>query len=82
MKLEFELNLMGIVYLIIAVGLVTAMLYGFVNAGYIATGSMVTGPSSWIGWLLFSAALSGGLIAVGLLVPVVRRLFKAFMPSA
>jgi hypothetical protein len=77
MKVEFDLNSMGIVYLFIAVGLVASAV--------LALGTSI--PSLERNHDLFSIflsilILSVGIVAVGLLVPVVRRLFKAFMPSA
>lgn len=81
MKVEFELNLMGTFYLLVAVGLVTSAWLAFgasVGLGQIAE----NGRKDWGNWLLFTTVLTSGLVAVGLLVPVVRRLFKAFMPSA
>jgi len=83
MKVEFELNLMGIFYILVAVGLIVgaALLFSLlpgitenVNQG------KVYGKYNWESWELFTTFLTIGLIAVGLLVPVVRRIFKAFMP--
>jgi len=80
MKLEFELNIMGILYILIAGGLITAIVVSIVDASSIANaGSWTTSP---IGIVLFSVSILGGLIALGFLVPVVRRIFKTFMPSA
>jgi len=80
MKVEFQLNLIGTFYILVAVGLVAAFVFGLINTGFIA--STISSPGDTISWLLLSAALTGSLIAVLLLVPVVRRIFKAFMPSA
>jgi hypothetical protein len=75
MKVEFELNLMGIVYLVLTVGLVASAVIGLLEALSMTHYQTTKG---WLGWLMFSAALTGGLIAVGLLVPVVKRLVRAF----
>jgi hypothetical protein len=80
MKLEFELNVMGILYILIAGGLITAIVVSIVDASSIANFSSFT--TSPIAIVLFSVSILGGLIALGFLVPVVRRIFKAFMPSA
>lgn len=77
MKVEFELNLMGLVYLLVAVGLVSVAVSAF--AGSVGLAHVAENRQrDWTSWLTFTAALSGGLVAVGLLVPVVRRVFKAF----
>jgi|LakMenEpi03Aug12_release.lakeMendotaPanAssembly.Ray.scaffolds.fasta_scaffold5461082_1 hypothetical protein len=79
MKVEFELNLMGVVYLLVAVGLVSsavAMFSSSVGLAQVAENRQ----RDWVSWLSFTALLAGGLVAVGLLVPVVRRVVKAFMP--
>jgi ABC-type transport system involved in cytochrome c biogenesis permease subunit len=83
MKVEFELNLMGIFYILVAVGLMVgaALLFGLLPGitENVRQGK-VYGKNNWESWALFTTFLTIGLIAVGLLVPVVRRIFKAFMP--
>jgi hypothetical protein len=77
MKLEFELNVMGIVYILIAVALVAGAITAFVTT----TKFLIEYRDPFSGFISV-LILSSGLVAVGLLVPVVRRIFKAFMPSA
>jgi hypothetical protein len=77
MKVEFELNLMGVVYLLIAVGLVAGAVAAFVTS----TQTLIQFHDP-LSVFLSVLILSTGIVAVGLLVPVVRRIFKAFMPSA
>jgi len=85
MKVEFELNVMGIFYILVAVGLMVgaALIFGLLP-GFtenIAQGKGY-GKNNWESWALFTLTLTGGLVAVGLLVPVVRHMVKAFIPSA
>ena len=83
MIVEFELNLMGMLYLFITVGLVCGvylLLAGtltFAQKGIISRDE----KSDWLNWLYFSLMLTGSFVCVGLLFPVVRHLFKAYMPS-
>ena len=79
MKIEVDLNVMGLVYLVLTVGLVAAAVGGLLEA-FSMTHYQTT--KGWLGWLMFSAALTGGLIAVGLLVPVVKRLVRALTGGA
>jgi FtsH-binding integral membrane protein len=77
MKVEFDLNFMGVVYLLLAVGLVYFAVMAFIGAPT-ASHSL----NSPLNIFLFVLQITVGIVAVGLLVPVIRRLFKAFMPSA
>ena len=77
MKVEFDLNFMGVVYLLVSIGLVVGAVF--------ALGASIPSLRQFhdpLNIFLNVLLLSVGLVAVGLLVPVVRRLFKAFMPSA
>jgi uncharacterized membrane protein YjdF len=82
MKIEFEFNVMGTLYILVAVGIIVgalaifSLLPGFTEN--IAQGRGY-GKNNWESWALFTLTLTAGLVAVGLLVPVVRRIFKAFM---
>jgi hypothetical protein len=77
MKVELDLNFMGIFYLLVAVGLVYFAVMAFIGAPT-ASHSL----NSPLNIFLFVLQIAVGIVAVGLLVPVIRRLFKAFMPSA
>jgi len=77
MKLEFELNVMGVVYILIAVALVAGAITAFV----FTSNFLIEYRDPFSGFISV-LILSAGLVAVGLLVPVIRRIFKAFMPSA
>jgi hypothetical protein len=78
MKIEFDLNVMGLVYLFIAVGLVLAVVVAVVDSVSISRFSL----SNPVYASMFAASIVGGVVALGLLVPVIRRLVRAFMPSA
>lgn len=78
MKVEFDLNFMGVVYLLVAIGLIVGVVVSVVDSSSIIN----TNLSNPLNIVLLTTAILGGLIALGLLVPVIRRLFKAFMPSA
>lgn len=78
MKVEFDLNFMGVVYLLIAIGLIVGVVVSVVDSSSIIN----TNLSNPLNIVLLTAAILGGLIALGLLVPIVRRMVKAFMPSA
>jgi hypothetical protein len=77
MKVEFDLNFMGVVYLLVAVGLVAGAV-----AAFVTTTKVLISYHDPLTIFLSVLVLSAGIVAVGLLVPVIRRLFKAFMPSA
>jgi len=77
MKVELDLNFMGVVYLLVAVGLVYFIVKLFLDVPE-ATHSL----NNPLNIFLFVLQIAVGIVAVGLLVPVIRRLFKAFMPSA
>ena len=81
---EFELNVMGPFYILVAVALVTAAVSIFSTLPDLRgqASQTYTQSDKLVIWSLFTLTLTGGLIVVLLLVPVVRRIFKAFMPSA
>jgi FtsH-binding integral membrane protein len=77
MKVEFDLNFMGVVYLLIAVGLVVAIVFAL-GASIPSLRQFRDPLNIFINILI----LASGVVAIGLLVPVVRRLFKAFSLKA
>jgi heme A synthase len=77
MKIEFNLSFMGIFYLLLSVGLVYFAVMAFIGAPT-ASHSL----NSPLNIFLFVLQITAGIVAVGLLVPLIRRLFKAFIPSA
>jgi hypothetical protein len=83
MKVEFDLSFMGVVYLLVAIGLITLAVSLFLGGGtFLERQGGITALGYPVPAMVFIPTILGGIIALGLLVPVVRRLFKAFMPSA
>jgi len=83
MKVEFDLNFMGVVYLLVSIGLITLAVSLFLGGGrFLEREGGITALGYPVPAMIFIPTMLVGIVAVGLLVPVVRRLFKAFMPSA
>lgn len=81
MKIELELNLMGIFYILVACCIIAGAVVAFVvSTGFITTNTgNLDGKTIWVNGALFITLIVTGVIGIGLLVPVVRRIFKAFM---
>jgi len=78
MKLEFDLNFMGIFYLLLAVTLVFMAVLIFTTLPQFSSAF----PFDPLHKFIYVLQITAAVVMVLFLVPVIRRLFKAFMPSA